>query len=191
MKKLFKKLKKNSKGFTLVELLVTLGILSVVMIMVGSIIKMGSGTYMGISNDLSLQSESQMTMSQIQEYVIDCNNAVASISGAVTGDVLYLFDKSGEDGPVTYDGYKMELSDDGTLWLYTSHVEEPTTGGFGSGEPMSRNVTAFNAELVGPSDSVSSVIITLTYELGGETYTGEQTVAFRNPVQDLSETVSG
>jgi prepilin-type N-terminal cleavage/methylation domain-containing protein len=66
-----KKLIRNNRGFTLVELLVTFGILAVVMVMVGVIIGMSSGTYKNISDDLNLQYESQLAMSQIQEYVID------------------------------------------------------------------------------------------------------------------------
>ena len=177
MKENIKKLKKNRKGFTLVELLVAFGILAVVMVMVGSIIKMGSGTYKGISDNLNLQAESQLAMSQIHEYVIDCNAAVAYDKNSYA---LYLFNAHSEDDK--YDGYKLAMSS-GTLWLYTRIVDTPSTSGFTDSDkqPMSRNVTSFEAELDG-----HSVKITLEYGLGGDTYTAEQTIAFRNPVEDIS-----
>ena len=171
-----KKIKQNNKGFTLVELLITLGILSIVMVMVGAIIGMSSGTYKNISNDLNLQYESQLAMSQIQEYVIDCNAYVASVDDAVN-DTLYLYNARTDGEDTVYDGYKFAL-DGNTMMLYTNYnLTETTFSGFTNEQPMSRNVTNFTAELNG-----NSVKVTLEYELGRETYMGVQTIAFRNPV---------
>jgi prepilin-type N-terminal cleavage/methylation domain-containing protein len=172
-----KKLIRKNKGFTLVELLVTFGILAVVMVMVGVIIGMSSGTYKNISDDLNLQYESQLAMSQIQEYVIDCSDSVAYDADS---HALYLFNTRADDDK--YDGYKLAL-DGHTLKLYTNAgLDQPTRNGFNDGQPMSDNVRAFSVELSKDGETVTAVKITLEYRLGGETYTGEQTIAFRNPV---------
>ncbi len=182
---------KNNKGFTLVELLVAFGILAVVMVMVGAVIGISSGTYRNISDDLNLQYDSQLAMSQIQEYVIDCSEAVASADDGVN-DVLYLFNVNPNGEKTVYDGYKLALSaKDNTLMLYTKpgfttefNKEDASTYLFkDAGQPMSNNVEMFTAEL---SPDGRSIKITLYYELGRESYTGIQTIAFRNPVTDIS-----
>ncbi len=185
----------DNKGFTLVELIVTFAILAVVMIMVGAIIGMSSGTYKSISDDLNLQYEAQLAMSQIQEFVIDCS-AYAATADDGSNDVLFLFNSSSEGEGMLCDGYKLALSTyDDTLMLYTrsgftTYLDpaDPSMYQFEeeSGQPMSRNVKMFTAEL-----NDKAVNITIYYELGRESYTGGQTIAFRNPVTDISSYVSG
>ena len=176
-----KKMMKDNKGFTLVELVIAFGILAIAMVIISSVIGMSSGMYRNISSDLNLQYESQLAMSQIQEYVIDCNDSVAWVDND-PNDVLYLFNR--QDGEETvYDGYKLAL-DGNTLKLYTnSTAGQPMLTGFDTGQPMSSNVQSFDVQL---APDAKSVEITLEYKLGAETYTGIQTIAFRNPVTVIS-----
>ena len=168
---------KDNKGFSLVELVIAFGILSIVMVIVGAVIGMSSGTYRNISNDLSLQYESQLAMSQIQEYVIDCNGYIAS-----SDDVLYIFNEHVDGEDTQYKGFKLAL-DGNTLMLYTNSSEdEPELSDFGDGQPMSDNVRSFEAALSTSGGTVTAVNITLYYKLGRDEYTGVQTIALRNTV---------
>ena len=183
-------IKINNKGFTLVELLVTFGVLAVVMAMVGVIIGMSSRTYKNISDDINLQYESQLAMSQIHEYVIDCNYSVELVEDdsytdiLLRTDVLCLFNAHAEDE--LYDGYKLTLAPDkDTLILYVQRgMTSPSPSGFMvDWQPLSNNVQSFNAKI---SEDGKSITITLVYKQGKETYTGVQTIAFRNPVDIVS-----
>ncbi len=179
-------MKNNNKGFTLTELVAAVAILGLVTVVIGVIVKTSADTYGFISRDINLQYESQLTMSQMQEYAIDCNGFVA-VGSDDKGSRLYLFNER-DDG--RYDGYLFTLSEGGELTFYTKSgftdnfdAGSVSTYLFTGGQPMSRYVSGFTAVL---SADDTSIDITIEYALGGETATAHQTIAFRNSVTDIS-----
>lgn len=180
---------KNNKGFTLIEMLVAFAVLGIIMVILTIIIQTGSTTYRTLSSDINLQYESQITMNQLENYIINCNG-YAAVNTA--GDRLYIINN--DDGG-TYtefifvkppakdelDLYKqpqdsVNASDPGLFALGTEH------------ELMSSYVSAFQAVISSDSGIAKSVKITITYRLGNKTQTCSQTIAFRNKVTLLSAT---
>lgn len=177
---------KNNKngGFTMLELMLSFAVLAVVSVVLALIIRSSAGTYSGISGDINLQYESQTAMSQIEEYVMDCSMAVAATSD---GGTLYIFNRLGDARYEAYKIYKPGASD--TLYLSRKEFEggfsasDPGLFIFGPGEPLSEYVRQFYASV---SSDVRSVTVTLVYGMSGKSYTGKQTVALRNTVDNLS-----
>lgn len=174
----------GNKGFTLVEMVVAFAILAIVMLTVTLVISTSSNTYGKIATDINLQYESQMAMSQLQEYVIDCNAYMAAGSD---GNTLYIFNKT----DAHYDAYKfVKKAGADELYFYKKTIESSTfntadPGSFAfveeTGELMSSYVSAFSAAV-----SASSVTVTIKYGAGGKTYNGQQTIALRNQIQVIS-----
>lgn len=171
---------------------VAFAILAIVMLTVTLVITTSSNTYRKISSDLNLQYESQMAMSQIHEYVIDCNAYIA-VSSDVNNNSLYIFNKT---DATHYEAYKFaKKADSDELYFYKKTIETDdflpdNPGNFSfapeteTGQLMSSYVTSFTAAV-----SSSSAIITINYESGSKTYTGEQTIALRNQINDISSKV--
>jgi prepilin-type N-terminal cleavage/methylation domain-containing protein len=180
MKKLF-----NNKGFTLVEMVVAFAILAVIMLTVTFVIGTSSNTYSKIATDINLQYESQLAMNQLQEYIIDCNACIGVNSG---GDTLYVINKTDDSH---YEAYKfVKNADTDELYFYNKTIEtsdfnpaDPGNYAFtdGTGELMSSYVKDFSAAVAD-----SSVIVTMKYGSGSETYNGRQTFALRNQVPNIS-----
>lgn len=186
-----KKLRCN-KGFTLVELVAAFAILAVVMLSVGYAIGTGSRTYGRIAADINLQYESQLAMSQLQEYIIDCNTCVGVSPG---GGSLYIVNKT----DASYEAFKFARNPDGDeLFFYKAAMDafDPAAPDFSAavfdpGQPMSGFVKSFSAAVSNAPDTLAagSVIITIHFGTGGETYVGCQTFALRNPVPNISSSV--
>ena len=179
----------NNKGFTLAELVVAFAILAVVMLSVGFVIGTGSRTYGRIAADINLQYESQLAMSQLQEYIIDCN---AGIGVSPDGGSLYIVNKT-ESG---CDIFKFaKKSDKDEIRFYKAAADtfdhaapDFSAVAFDAGQPMSGYVESFSASVPEVTDAMAaaSVIVTIRYAAGGETYNGRQTFALRNRVPDIS-----
>jgi prepilin-type N-terminal cleavage/methylation domain-containing protein len=180
-----KQLKSDHKGFTLVELILAFAVLAIVVATVSLVIRTTGSTYRSVTTDINLQYESQLAMSQLQEYLIDCNGQIAVTTG---GDRLYLFNKTGD---TAYKAYEFSF-DGGVLYLSVKTMSDEAflddAAKFvftGDREPMSSFLTGFSAAVTGDRTDAAravSVSIGLTYEAGGETYQVEQVVALRNPV---------
>lgn len=67
---------KDQKGFTLVELLIGVVILSIVTVAVCSFIVIGSRSYAAANTEIMLQQEAQLAMNQISDVIIDTTRSV-------------------------------------------------------------------------------------------------------------------
>ena len=71
------KLRKNNRGFTLVELIVSTAILGIIAVAAGAFMVAGTRTYSSLNYTVRLQYEAQLAMAQLQEYTIDCTEGIA------------------------------------------------------------------------------------------------------------------
>jgi len=67
---------RKNQGFTLVELIVASAIMGIVALASAGFLSAGARTYRSVNYSLRLQYESQLTMAQLQEYLIDCNGGI-------------------------------------------------------------------------------------------------------------------
>lgn len=64
-------LRRENKGFSLVELIITIAIFSIVGIVVGSFLLSSSRAYSVNANELDIQEEAQLVANQLQEMILD------------------------------------------------------------------------------------------------------------------------
>jgi len=106
--KLLNSKKNNSKGFSLIEMVVAFALLAVVVAAVGGFIITGVRSYAKNNNESSVQNEAQMALNQIEGTVIDASLGVSynvRTSADAAGDHFVLND-SGlvKKTPSAYDG---------------------------------------------------------------------------------------
>ena len=71
------KMRKNNRGFTLVELIVSTAILGIIAVAASAFMVTGTRTYSSLNYTVRLQYEAQLAMAQLQEYTIDCTDGIA------------------------------------------------------------------------------------------------------------------
>lgn len=79
----------GSKGFSLVEVVVSLAIMAVVGGAVSAFVLVGSNSYKRGSQELTLQEEAQLTANQMIDSIIDVEKGVV-FAGGITGDAVDL-----------------------------------------------------------------------------------------------------
>jgi len=82
----------NNKGFTLIELLVSIAIFGIVIAAVFGFMLSGTKSYSNINSRVDLQTNSQLTMNFLEEYLIDCDEAFYN-----SADSLYIINKATVD----------------------------------------------------------------------------------------------
>lgn len=170
--------KKNNRGFTLVELLVSLAILMVLSAAVLGFVSSASSSYSSIFSNVNLQFESQVVMAQVQEYLVDCNGGLCFVSDG-GGSTLTVVDR--DDSGCTAHVFRFDAASGD---LYYSKRNISTDGGspvMEAGEEyfLSGRVTDFAVSLP-QTDSADAADVTLSFAVRGKSYTGTQTVALRN-----------
>ena len=145
-------MRKDNKGLSLIELVIAISILTIVSAMLVGLMSTGSNMFRQVSTDVSLQMEGQVAMTQLREYVIDCN------------DTLH------------YDDATHTLTVTNSPTQKHSFVWNPTDGIIRyNGDPLAEHVAAFRLYQV-----EGAVEIALAFEHLGESYYATQTVALRN-----------
>jgi hypothetical protein len=120
-----------------------------------------SNMYRHVSDDVSLQMQSQVVMAQIREYVVDCNGTVSFSGGTLA------ISNIAADGSTVPHVFSRDIADSAHM-LY-------------NGDLLATNVADFTAlPDVRPNGTVSSITINLTLTKNGKTYRGEQVIALRN-----------
>ncbi|ODU55284.1 MAG: hypothetical protein ABT01_06555 [Clostridium sp. SCN 57-10] len=170
-------MKKRNQGFSLIELIVAFAILGVVALIVLDFTTSTANTYRMVSNDLSLQYEAQLTMGQLQEYLIDCDGGIS-----VQGNELYIVSEKESGGYVThcfsYDATKRELyystgevNLDGTL----------ATCALGEQYLLARDLSDFQVSYK-RNDTKTTVSVKFHFLRGERQYTSEQSIFIRNEI---------
>ena len=156
------KLRKNNRGFTLVELIVSTAILSIVAVAASAFMVAGTRTYSSLNYTVRLQYEAQIAMAQLQEYTVDCTNGIAwdgSTLYIVNGTDVHLF---------KFDSGLQTLSYGKTAKAAT--LTEPTYN------LAAEHITGMDVDL----SREGQVGITLQMQRNAKTYSATQTIALRN-----------
>lgn len=162
-------MKIKSKGYTLVELLISMAILAVVMVGIVSIMRTASVSFKNESVEVDLQEESQILLSQVEELLVDCNKV-----DTVTG------------------GYKIKTADNNDVWLsFHDNSLYYSESGIGTGEELlASGVDEFSIGGLQASagDNICLVSAKLSKSTGDKSYDYNATknIVFRNNVE-LSE----
>ena len=183
-------MKIDDRGFTLVELIVSIALLGVIALAAAGFLVTGTRTYASVNYSVRLQYEGQLAMSQIQNYVIDCSYGIAwgtkSANDTAGNKGLYIVNNSAAAG--SYDVYVFKLDGDKLMLASGTKADFPT--GENKFKVVADNVTNFTVTAVPTDGKVKSINITLTMSMGKKTYEATQTIALRNnPV--YSETYDG
>lgn len=174
--------KKDNRGITMMELVVTIAVFSIIGTTILAFMLTGSKTFQMIKYTSDLQFDSQMAMALMQDYAIDCNGYVKykdsggnkpaftinTVDGATTVTTMFVFDQS--------DGILYLEEEDGTRSIVMKNVESfkvdfvdklKTTIIAADGT----NITETRAETVN---------IQLLLRMGIKKYDSMQTFALRN-----------
>ncbi len=187
----------NNKGFSMVELIVSIAIFGLVSIGIVGFMMTGTNLFSSINTYVDLQYETQTAMVQIQEYVIDCNYAVK-------------WDEANNTLTITNEEEGMDALNN-SITVYKTHIfvfnEEDNTLYYGTDPAsvnaiMARYVEDFNIILPMASDiividdedtnqdgiineedhynAIDSIDFELTLKHRGRQYFAEQSLFLRN-----------
>jgi prepilin-type N-terminal cleavage/methylation domain-containing protein len=166
------KMRKNNRGFTLVELIVSTAILGIIAVAAGAFMVAGTRTYSSLNYTVRLQYEAQLAMAQLQEYTIDCTDGIA---WDAAGQTLYIANNDGFVHVFDYDPAAQTIS------YGSGSIAENLT--FPVSALAAEHVKSMNVDL-----AVKQANITLEMARGNKTYTATQIIALRNqPVQEETE----
>ena len=170
------KMRKNNRGFTLVELIVSTAILGIVALAASAFMVAGTKTYSSLNYAVRLQYEAQLAMAQLQEYTVDCTKGIAWDATQMT---LYIANE--DDDPATNDAivHVFDYDPDAQTISYGSgSIAENLT--FPVNALAAEHIKSMSVDLAGKQAN-----ITLEMARGSKTYTATQIIALRNqPVQE-------
>lgn len=154
---------KNNKGFTLVELLVTIAILSLVMVEIFSMMQNSSKLYMNGTYEVALQTEAQQIIQQMENLLIDANSSVsANYDASVSSDIIVV---SNNDARYTI---ALKKDDPNVPYGDLLMTKEDFVGGTTVTDlPMAENVESISLNMV---NYTASSFVTLNIKLQNEEY---------------------
>ncbi|NCB51810.1 MAG: type II secretion system protein [Clostridia bacterium] len=180
---------KNNKGFSLIELIISIAILGIVAVAALGFMVSGTRGFSSVSSNVSLQYKSQLAMNYIQEYVIDCNTGIC-----FQNNTLYVIDsetvtnaETGDDEIVFNVHIFKYVSGDEAIYYMESTATYQATGeySFTVSDPdpltdlLTDGVSSFSVSLSGISQ-VSEATVSIDFFLRSRTFSGSQTIALRN-----------
>lgn len=125
-------MRKNQKGFTLVELIIAVAILAIVTLAVCGFIVVGSRSYTSANTDIMLQQDAQLALNQISDVIIDTTDSISyGVRAGGVGDMQLVLKDSEFGGEATEKCLavvnKKEAgsnNDNESYWFYWSKEDE-------------------------------------------------------------------
>lgn len=196
----------NNRGFTLIELIISIAILAVVMVAALGFMGTGANLYTRNSIQIGLQNASEQALTQMDQEIIDTDTGLVWKTAEDDTEAPYLILVNRTGGPdsatFTVESYafdkasgKLFYKKSGDTAVLSGDASGIVSDTVATGHVLAENVTAVTFTPFGEQDTTTgirvarNVTIELTMEKRGLSYTGKQTTAFRNRVlygQDFS-----
>lgn len=194
----FQKLNKNNQGFSLVELLIALGIMSIVCAMAFGFMSTSSKLFSKTNAEVNIQSEAQSAANAIKELIIDCQVSVDYFD--TKSDSTRVFTDNG----VEYKNVLLVNNNDEQFLIYQnpaqsdellflSRKRNETTGKFdisfnpNDAEVLAEYVSEFKVD-TSRFEKTKIIDFSFIYTLRGKKYEGTYQVRMRNDITIDSNT---
>lgn len=192
-----KKLMLNNKGFTLVELIVTIAIIAIVGGIITALVINAQGSYNQGMAETDLQYEAQLLANQLQDLIIDTTKGISyeyagtAPGGSNAGGLLY--DESGIVEGTTVSGKNLYVYGNDTYYLvewdtadsriYYTEYDVTTQAPSSDRELMAEYVSNFVVDL-SDVDTKGTVKFELSFkkEASGREYSTSHKIKLRNKV---------
>lgn len=176
--------KMNNKGYTLVELMLTLFIFGIVMVGIGMIMRTTSVSYKGGNAEVTMQTEAQIIANQVEELLVDAT----AVSGKITLDAnryYYSVESNGAAHYIMFNG-----TDNRMYYQQDAIVDKPENWML-----MAEYVSSFSINgLTTDKDSAdcdNMVTVKIDMDKSGYNYTSVKEVYFRNDIENKSVQLIG
>jgi len=182
----------SNAGFSLLELVIAVTILTVIGVGLTSFINTCMVQYRKSSSDVNVQYESQLTQNQIQEILLDANAGVTWTGGNTLNIYSY---RTETDSYAIAEKTKIQITYTSSALTYKRIVEDVAAGAapdVKATEEFVNCVAGFavkfldsEGNIVTPDNtvqSVSHVTIEFRYSIRERTYRSTNTVTLRNPI---------
>lgn len=192
----------KNKGFSLIELIVSVAILAIIITAVTSVILSASRSFTRGNADANIQKEAQLVVNQVESMIVDTNGGVDYVEDTTAGTKeLVLFNASDDGaGSAVYTEESIKWIDSSNTIVYSKYEVSynESTGAYVRGtaefsdELLAENVTSFLVDVSDtkreyakdgiPIDIVQSVSIKMecTDSTGQVTYATSPLVTLRN-----------
>lgn len=189
-------MKTDNKGFTLVELIVSIVILSIVLLAAFGFMVSGAKSYASVDTRINRQLKSQLTLGQVGDCLMNCNTG---INVSADGKAVYILSTDSATNEVTVQAFKL----DGDKNVQYASAKATVTNNTKDGVTTTNYATTIAAAdwskvttkaksfavTLSPADGkVTSAAISVQFTGSDVSYT--KTVALRNAPPRVEVTVS-
>lgn len=203
-------MRKNQKGFTLVELIIAVAILAIVTAAVCGFIVVGSRSYASSNTDIMLQQDAQLALNQMSDVIIDTTDSISyGLSTSGSSDMQLVLKDSEFAGEATekclivVNRHEDESNNDNpSYWFYWSkddeiiyfnevaahsstmtpdEIEHEFQNADTDKAILAQHVTDFSID-ISQFEANRVVMISMTFENGNRTYSTSNNVTVRNRI---------
>ena len=177
-------MKNDNRGVTLVELMVSIIIFGIIVSAVFGFMLAGSRSYNTATDRLNTDVKAQLTLNQLESYIIDCNSSLYFNSGK-----LYVLNLN-TDGSYTVNLF--EFKADNCIYFGSAakpagtfsspaKASEILASGVTANDLLSDDVSSFSVTPISADGTrVNSAIVNVSFSGRSSSYSGKRIVALRN-----------
>lgn len=173
--KWLKRLRKNQKGFSLVELICTVAIFSIIITGVGSAMVISARSYHNGNVELDLQQQAQITANLLTNLIIDAN-LIEEPSSDIGGTILRIKKEETVSGTPVSVSYEVTYDSSEKRLLYSREG--------GASQILAENITGFSIRRVAANNYDFSLKVTE----GNRNYESDYHVTPRNGASEETNT---
>ena len=167
----------DNKGFTLVELLISMAISVIVIASIAYFMSYSSKNYRSANDEVILQTESQTILNQLNDLIIEASN----VKFDDATDKLYIYKKdANEEYIISFDSVNHRLMFEKTTY---KGIESLTNQ-----KMFGQYVELFHIIDTGTSDSNKKIEISIDFKKGNKTYSIQKSiVTIRNGIKSVTK----